>query len=71
MGEPPVDRTDEPLSDASSDPAPLSQETWESGLEWGDVSLIRRQLALTPAERLRSMQSLINKAFEIRSRNAK
>jgi len=45
-------------------------EAWETGLEWGDVSLIRRQLDLTPTERLRSMQDLVNIALKIRAQNA-
>lgn len=39
-------------------------------MEWADVSLIRRKLELSPAERLREAQELINAAARIRGRNA-
>ncbi len=42
----------------------------EWGLEWGDVSLIRQKLALTPTERLRAAQGLLNTVLRIRARNA-
>lgn len=45
-------------------------DTSESGLEWGDVSLIRQKLALTPTERLRAAQGLLNTVLRIRARNA-
>lgn len=44
--------------------------TSEWGLDWGDVALIRQKLELTPTERLRAAQDLINKARRIRARNA-
>ena len=43
----------------------------EWGLEWGDISLIRDKLALTPTERLRAAQDLLNAARRIRSDNAR
>jgi len=45
-------------------------DTSEWGLEWGDVSLIRQKLALTPTERLQAAQGLQNKVLRIRARNA-
>lgn len=49
---------------------PVEPEFSEFGLEWADVSQIRRKLELTPAERLREVQELINAAVRIRGRNA-
>ena len=43
----------------------------EWGLEWGDISLIRDKLAMTPTERLRAAQDLLNAVHRIRSRNAR
>lgn len=51
-------------------PEPVEAEVSEFGLEWADVSLIRRKLELSPAERLREAQELINAAARIRGRNA-
>jgi hypothetical protein len=45
-------------------------DTSESGLEWGDVSLIRQKLALTPTERMRAAQDLLNTVLRIRAQNA-
>lgn len=56
-----------PRSNTDSDP----QEVSEWGLERGDVLLIRQRLKLTPAERLRAAQELINTALRIRARNAR
>lgn len=41
----------------------------EAGLDWGDVSLIREKLALTPTERLMSLQDRLNTVSRIRARN--
>lgn len=45
-------------------------ETSEWGLDWGDISLIRAKLELTPTERLLAAQELVNAALRIRARNA-
>ena len=39
------------------------------GLDWGDISQIRDRLELTPTERLRRAQNLINAAIRIRAKN--
>ena len=59
----------EPAAEAGPDAADALY-TSESGLEWGDVSLIRQKLALTPTERLRAAQGLLNTVLRIRARNA-
>lgn len=59
----------EPVTEAGPDAAD-APDTSESGLEWGDVSLIRQKLALTPTERLRAAQGLLNTVLRIRARNA-
>jgi len=68
----PVDRPRpraEPVSTAGPE-AEAAPHTSEWGLEWGDVSLIRQKLALTPTERLRAAQALLNTVLRIRARNA-
>jgi len=45
-------------------------ETSEWGLDWGDIAQIRHKLELTPTERLRAAQTLINTVHRIRARNA-
>lgn len=45
-------------------------EATEWGLEWSDVSLIRQKLELTPTERLRAAQDLLNSVLRIRAQNA-
>ena len=42
----------------------------EWGLDWGDISQIRARLELTPTERLRAAQELINTVLRIRAQNA-
>ncbi len=37
------------------------------GLDWGDISLIRWKLSLTPTERVRSAQSFVDSAFKLRN----
>lgn len=37
------------------------------GLDWGDVSLIRWKLSLTPTERLRTAQSFVDTASKLRN----
>jgi hypothetical protein len=59
----------EPHDEADSGPRD-ARETSEWGLEWGDVSQILQKLALTPTERLRAAQDLLNTALRIRARNA-
>jgi len=59
----------EPVAGAGPD-AEDALDTSEWGLEWGDVSLIRQKLALTPTERLQAAQDLLNKVLRIRARNA-
>ncbi len=44
-------------------------EVSEWGLDWGDVSLIRERLELTPTERLKRAQDLMNKVLRIRAQN--
>ena len=39
------------------------------GLDWGDISLIRERLELTPTERLRRAQNVINAGIRIRAQN--
>lgn len=39
------------------------------GLDWGDISLIRERLALTPTERLKAAQDLMNAILRIRAQN--
>lgn len=43
-------------------------ELSEHGLDWGDVSQIRDKLALTPTERLREAQDLIDFASKYSGR---
>lgn len=45
-------------------------ETSEWGLDWGDIVQIHQKLELTPTERLRAAQDLINRVHRIRARNA-
>lgn len=59
----------EPVAEAGPHAAD-ELDTSESGLEWGDVSLIRQKLALTPTERLRAAQGFLNTVLRIRARNA-
>jgi hypothetical protein len=59
----------EPVADAAPNAAD-ELDTSEWGLEWGDVSLIRQKLALTPTERLRAAQGFLNTVLRIRARNA-
>jgi len=47
-----------------------AQGVSEAGLDWGDVSLIRAKLELTPGERLQAAQDLLNAANRIRALNA-
>lgn len=46
----------------------LEESEW--GLDWGDVSLIRDKLKLTPTQRLKAAQDLMNTALRIRAQNA-
>jgi hypothetical protein len=41
----------------------------EWGLDWADISQIRAKLALSPTERLRAAQDLINAVIRIRAQN--
>jgi len=43
----------------------LTLSKW--GLDWGDISLIRSKLELTPTERVRSAQSCVDSAFKLRN----
>ena len=45
-------------------------ETSEHGLDWGDISQIRRNLRMTPVQRLRAAQDLLNTVLRIRAGNA-
>lgn len=40
-----------------------------SELDWGDVMQIREKLALTPSQRLRAAQDLMNRALRVRAQN--
>ena len=51
-----------------SDYDDLKASEW--GLDWGDISQIRDKLALTPTERLRAAQELMNTVLRIRAQNA-
>ena len=44
-------------------------EPSEHGLDWGDISLIRAKLALTPTERLLAAQDLMNALLRARTEN--
>lgn len=44
-------------------------ETSEFGLDWGDISQIQGCLNLTPTERVRRAESLINFAIRTRAQN--
>ncbi len=58
-------------ADLRSIPTDFDQlELSKWGLDWGDISLIRDQLKLTPTERLRSAQNLIDFAskYSVRGR---
>ncbi|MFY9826782.1 MAG: hypothetical protein WAM82_35840 [Thermoanaerobaculia bacterium] len=44
-------------------------EVSEWGLDWGDVSQIRKKLKLTPTERLKAAQDFINTVIRIRAQN--
>lgn len=45
-------------------------EASEWGLDWGDIVQIREKLELTPTERLRAAQELLNTVIRIRAQNA-
>lgn len=62
-----------PSSDPATQAVPGEYEELEAsewGLDWGDVVQIREKLELTPTERLRAAQELINTVIRIRARNA-
>ncbi len=42
-------------------------ELSEWGLDWGDISLIRDKLAMTPTERLRAVQSFMQTVVKLRN----
>lgn len=44
-------------------------ETFASGLDWGDVCLIRERLKMSPTQRLEAAQSLMRAAARIRAQN--
>ncbi len=50
-----------------TDYADLPASEW--GLDWGDISQIRKKLELTPSERLRAAHNAINAAIRIRAQN--
>ncbi|MEM9291090.1 MAG: hypothetical protein AAGD01_05375 [Acidobacteriota bacterium] len=61
---------EEPPSQETStslDPLPGKLSRW--GLEWHDVQQIRERLKLTPTERLRVAQDLMNQLRQIRAQN--
>lgn len=45
----------------------LEESEW--GLDWSDVSLIRDRLKMTPTERLKAAQDLMNTVLQIRAQN--
>ena len=44
-------------------------ELSEWGLDWGDISLIRERLKLSPIERLKAAQDVMNTVLRIREQN--
>ena len=55
---------------ASQDPLPSDfdqRKLSKWGLDWGDVSLIRWKLSLTPTERLRTAQRFVDTASKLRN----
>ncbi|HEV7504957.1 MAG TPA: hypothetical protein VGS07_08605 [Thermoanaerobaculia bacterium] len=67
-----MDRQDDGVTDPEMEGIPTDYnqlEVSEWGLDWGDVSLIREKLKLTPTERLRAAQDLMNTIIRIRTQN--
>lgn len=60
-------RLQEESSDLPPDYEGLEASEW--GLDWGDISMIRDRLALTPTERLQAAQTLMNRLLEVRALN--
>lgn len=62
-----MDREDAKAADQNPLPRDFDDlELSEWGLDWGDISLIRDKLALTPAERLEAAQRSVRTLFELR-----
>lgn len=69
-----MSRANHPSADPEMDGIPTDFEQLppaEHGLDWGDILLIRERLAMTPTERLRAAQALINAAARIRTQNGR
>jgi hypothetical protein len=67
-----MDRRDSGAKDPEMEGIPTDYdqlEVSEWGLDWGDVSLIRDKLRLTPTERLKAAQDFINTVIRIRAQN--
>lgn len=67
-----MDRPDDKLTDpeiAKPEAAVDLLEVSEWGLDWGDISLIRDKLELTPTERLQVAQDFMNTILRIRAQN--
>lgn len=63
-----MDREDRETADCEGLPTDFDQlELSEWGLDWGDISLIRDKLALTPTERLRAAQSFMHTVVKLRN----
>ncbi|HEV7668232.1 MAG TPA: hypothetical protein VGS22_06890 [Thermoanaerobaculia bacterium] len=67
MGRQDAGVTDPVMEGVPTDYAQL--EVSEYGLDWGDVSQIRDELKLTPTERLKAAQDLMNAVIRIRAQN--
>jgi hypothetical protein len=64
-------KTNEGLPEEPNNVPPdyVSLDTSEWGLDWGDISLIRERLTLTPTERLQAAQTLMNRLLKVRASN--
>lgn len=56
-------------SDLPPDYEGLEASEW--GLDWGDISMIRDRLTLTPTERLQAAQTLMNQLLKVRAVNGR
>ena len=67
-----MERRDDRVSDPEMEGIPTDYdqlEVSEWGLDQGDVSQIREKLDLTPTERLKAAQDLMNTVLRIRAQN--